>query len=322
GAATGAAVVDVDGGTAPYMVDWSNGNTGFTAGALAAGMYEISVTDANGCEQIGSTEILQPAVPLTADYTTEDVSCYGGENGRISLTTSGGTKPYRYSLDGENFVGSELLIALEPGYYQVIVEDANGCTFVTSDILINEPDPLTVNLGADILMEFGDVITFMPEIQSTNPIVNYTWSANGPGELTCYDCPNPSTVDSFDVQTSFLLTIEDINGCTAQDRVNLVVRKERRVYVPTGFTPNNDGSNDRLIVHGEDGTYIKLFQVFDRWGEIVYQNGNFPINDEISGWDGFFRGQAMNSGVYIWYLEVEYFDGEEESYKGSTNLIR
>lgn len=322
GESTGTAEVAVEGGTAPYSVNWSNGATEFNAEDLAAGLYTATITDANGCEILDEVTITQPDQPLLAAYSTEDASCFGSTDGRITLDASGGTAPYRYSLDGENFVGTDILVAIEPGSYNVVVEDARGCQYVTADIFVNEPDPLQVDLGADIEIQFGEVVEFAPVIVSTNPIATYTWTPTGPGELTCYDCFNPSTLDSIDNQTTFLLEIEDINGCTAEDRVTIRVRKTRRVLVPTAFSPNGDGSNDRLLVHGLDGTTIRLFQVFDRWGDLVYQGGNFPINDPDSGWDGSFRGLEMSSGVYIWYLEVEYIDGREEAFKGSTTLVR
>jgi len=116
--------------------------------------------------------------------------------------------------------------------------------------------------------------------------------------------------------------ITDENGCQAEDRVNLYVQKERKVFVPTAFSPNGDANNDRLLVHGEDGTRILTFRVFDRWGELLFETGDFMINDPVYGWTGEFRGQMMNSGVYIWALEVEYVDGATDFFKGSTTLIR
>ena len=96
----------------------------------------------------------------------------------------------------------------------------------------------------------------------------------------------------------------------------------RTVLVPTAFTPNQDGQNDRLLVHGKDGAHIIVFKIFDRWGEQLYEQQDFPINDPVIGWDGTFKGQQMNSGVYIWTLEVEFIDGFRQLYSGQTTLLR
>jgi gliding motility-associated-like protein len=94
--------------------------------------------------------------------------------------------------------------------------------------------------------------------------------------------------------------------------------------VPTGFTPNGDGNNDLLIVHGKSKNIVRIneFAIYDRWGEAVYQNINFDINDTAIGWDGTFRGEEMDSGVYVWVLQVQFEDGSTDDFTGHTTLIR
>ncbi|MFM9949043.1 MAG: T9SS type B sorting domain-containing protein, partial [Saprospiraceae bacterium] len=96
----------------------------------------------------------------------------------------------------------------------------------------------------------------------------------------------------------------------------------RIVAVPTGFTPNGDGANDRLLVHGQEGTTIRTFRIYDRWGELLYEARDFEVNDDNFGWDGSFIGKMMNGGVYLWYVDAEYADGVREVFKGQTTLIR
>jgi gliding motility-associated-like protein len=67
---------------------------------------------------------------------------------------------------------------------------------------------------------------------------------------------------------------------------------------------------------------IERFQVFDRWGERLYEAAEFAINDLSVGWDGSFRGKAMPAGVYAWVVEVSFVDGRKEVYKGNTTLVR
>ncbi|MCC7504513.1 MAG: hypothetical protein IT259_04390, partial [Saprospiraceae bacterium] len=59
-----------------------------------------------------------------------------------------------------------------------------------------------------------------------------------------------------------------------------------------------------------------------RWGELVYEALDFPVNDEQRGWNGQFRGKDAQTGVYVWYVEAEYADGFVESLRGNTTLIR
>ena len=77
------------------------------------------------------------------------------------------------------------------------------------------------------------------------------------------------------------------------------------------------------MVHGADHvTEIKIFKVFDRWGELVYQAQTFQPNDPLFGWDGSYRGKLMNTGVYVYYVEVVFNDGEIFPFKGEVSLLR
>jgi gliding motility-associated-like protein len=96
------------------------------------------------------------------------------------------------------------------------------------------------------------------------------------------------------------------------------------VYVPTAFSPNNDLTNDLLVVHGisKQVRQIVTFKIFDRWGEQIYEDQNFEVNQPDRGWDGQFLGQPSDPGVYVWLLEAEYLDGHREKLKGDVTLVR
>ncbi|MEL6142212.1 MAG: gliding motility-associated C-terminal domain-containing protein, partial [Bacteroidota bacterium] len=91
---------------------------------------------------------------------------------------------------------------------------------------------------------------------------------------------------------------------------------------PTGFSPNGDRMNDVLIVHGRPGIEIANFQIFNRWGELVYENENFMTNDPSNGWDGTMSGEALNGDVFIWRAEAIFPDGQTERFSGQTTLLR
>ncbi|MBR9921957.1 MAG: T9SS type B sorting domain-containing protein [Bacteroidetes bacterium] len=321
GEATGFAAVDAEGGVSPYAFEWSTGSETNTTNNLPAGIYQLSLTDANGCLLVDDVEVTQPEAPVSAIGGGKDVSCFGLEDGTISVQAEGGTPPYSYSLDNQTFSGSSTLVALEAGTYSVYVQDNNGCVFQTGDVTINEPDAFSVNVGPDITLDYGETVE-IPDL-STNPDmpVSYNWWLSGPGTLDCTDCPNP-IVDPMGFATTVFVAVTNEDGCIAEDLLRILIEKERIVEVPTGFSPNGDGENDLLLVHGKEGTEVERIQVFDRWGELLYQAGGFPVNQTQIGWDGNFRGQEMSSGVYIWYLEVIYEDGSRESLKGSVTLLR
>jgi gliding motility-associated-like protein len=320
GESSGAASATIEGGSAPYDIVWSGGQTGPDIADLIAGAYEVTVTDAKGCVTETTLEVDQPDDPLVADFSVQDVSCPDNQDGIIFMEPFGGTGPYIYSLDQENFVGSSQLVALESGNYNVLVEDANGCRYITGNIFIGEPDPLTVDIGPEsVNINAGETFTLTAE--TNREPVTYNWIPLGPESLDCYDCQQVTT-EELQYPATIMVVATDEFGCRAEDKIFIFIDRVRKVLVPTAFSPNGDSNNDLLLVHGNPGVKILEFKVFDRWGELLFQRGDFDINDPAVGWDGNFRSQKMTPGVYMWHVVAEFADGTIEEYTGSTTLIR
>lgn len=98
---------------------------------------------------------------------------------------------------------------------------------------------------------------------------------------------------------------------------NDVAKTERKIMIPTAFTPNNDGHNDVFkMVNVTNETLLEM-RVFNRWGTVV-----FTTNDISKGWDGRYKGQEQPMAVYGYAIKIRYSDGAEEIYKGTVTLIR
>jgi gliding motility-associated-like protein len=181
----------------------------------------------------------------------------------------------------------------------------------------------------DYILDYGSNIPLTVDVQNGQGPLSFVWEAAYCGTLlqdTTSDCTTTLTSSALWAEpgytNDYYVTVMDSLGCIAEDHLQVHVRKSRRVVVPTGFTPNGIAPNDRLSVHGKAGTMVKLFQVFDRWGELLYEELDLPINDTSRGWDGNFKSMEMPPGVYVWYVEAEYEDGMTENFKGETTLIR
>lgn len=319
GDSKGSIDIGIKGGVPGYSIMWSTGDTNTSLSSLPAGEYIVTVTDQNGCEMEVSNIIEEPD-PLEASLAKKDPTCFGFQDGAITIAPSGGTPPYRYSLDGDFFSGSSMLIGLKANEYNVRIRDAKGCSF-SKRIELTDPAPFAVTTGADdYTIALGDTLALAGSAQNAAGTPEYIWMAPYEGTLDCNECQATRAFPG----TSILYELYGIdeNGCESTHKFYVYVQKDRIVAVPTGFTPNGDNTNDILRVHGKDGTMVKRFQVFDRWGELLYQETDFPINSETIGWDGSFRGQPANGGVYIWYVVVEYEDGMEEAFRGHSTLIR
>ncbi|MEO1437835.1 MAG: gliding motility-associated C-terminal domain-containing protein, partial [Bacteroidota bacterium] len=323
GDSTGTVAVAVQGGTPGYTFLWNNpdSSTTSTVENLFAGIYTVTVTDDNGCTATGTTEVTEPAEFLGTNATPINASCFGRSDGRIEVFGTGGTPPYEYSVDGQNYNGSNLIIGLPSNIYTVYTRDSNGCVD-TAEVTIQEPAELFVSLGPDRTIEFGDSVQL--EAVTNMPGANYTyeWTSFSPRmRLSCRDCPNPVANPLFDI--TYTVRVTNDQGCFAEANITVRVVKEDRVFIANAFTPNDDGNNDRFFVQGGAGIRnVYEVRVFDRWGELVYKQNNLNLNDDRRGWDGTFRDEPMNPGVFTYVVIVEFDDRTRQTYKGTVTLIR
>ena len=311
---------EVTGGAAPYTYAWT-GPDGENLGGfenlqgLAAGSYTMTVTDALGCIRTAAAELTAPPA-ITFDAIFTDGDCTGTNTGAIQAVASGGAPPLVYDFGDGAFVAEPNATNLPPGSYLVTARDANGCTATTTgtltaaDIPATElPEELSINLGEST------------ELPHPAPGGNYTfvWDTLSAGGLSCLDCAQP--IASPVRTTEYTVAVTSADGCTVNDRILVRVVPRRRVFVPTGISPNDDGVNDRLVVSaGPEVARLLDVRIFDRWG-----NQLFARDEALPGaalWDGRANGEPLNVGVYVWSFRVEYIDGLIEGKGGSVAVLR
>ncbi|MBC7774807.1 MAG: proprotein convertase P-domain-containing protein [Phycisphaerae bacterium] len=313
----------VTGGTSAYNFQWDNGATTSEIKDLGPGSYALQVTDQNGCIIANSVNVSQPGA-LVATIETTEPECFGSHDGRIRVFVSGGVTPYRYSINGGPFGGGSAFLALTAGTYNLQVRDVNGCVFSTTTVL-NQPVPVQVSVGVDTTLVLGDSLLLSPTVNNAVGMTHFEWESALVDSFTCASLPECEEIwikPGF--TNTFRVKVTDENGCIGEDEIRVTVEKPRGVYVPTGFTPNGDFENDLLVVHGKSLQVRKVltFKIFDRWGEMIYEDYDFSVNDTSRGWDGTFRGQACDPAVFVWLLEAEYVDGFIELLKGNVTLVR
>jgi gliding motility-associated-like protein len=165
-----------------------------------------------------------------------------------------------------------------------------------------------VDAGSDVTIYIGNSTGLSASGNGTI----YSWSP--PTGLSCTDCPGPDA--SPLTTTAYVVTMTDDNGCTSTDTVVVTVEEKYELFLPTGFSPNGDGMNDVLYVRGNGIQWLKLL-VFDRVGEKVWE-----AHSTSEGWDGTFRGLPMNSGVFVYYLEVQFYNNQRVVKEGDITLVR
>lgn len=220
---TGTANVVVNGGSPGYSYAWSPAGSGNNPSNLGAGNYTVTVTDANGCTTTASGTITQPAL-LNASVTVKtNVTCNGGQDGDITVTTVGGTPAYSYSWSNGaagNFIGG-----LGAGVYTVTVTDNNGCTgFMT--VAITEPTAIVLNLSSTNASCGNANGSATVNALGGTPPYSYAWSPSGGSAALA----NNLTAGGYNV------TVTDSRGCTSIG--NVVVSNS------SGPTASISASND------------------------------------------------------------------------------
>jgi len=319
----GVVTATVMGGTSAYVFQWDNGANTPEIQGLGPGNYTLQVTDQNGCIIKDSVALSQPGA-LAVSVETMEPECFGAQDGLIRLLISGGATPYRYRINEGPFGGSSAFLALGAGTYNLQVRDANGCTSSISTLL-GQPIQVQVSVGIDTTLVLGDSLLLSPTVNNAVGITSFEWTSALVDNFACVDLPDCEEIWVHPGFTNtYRVKVTDENGCMGKGEIRVTVEKPRGVYVPTGFTPNGDFENDLLVVHGKSRQVSKVlsFKVFDRWGELVYADQNFSVNDTSKGWDGTFRGQPCDPAVFVWLLEAEYIDGRIELLKGNVTLVR
>ena len=313
----------INGGTPAYRFNWSNGDTSGAIQNLSSGLYVLTLTDANSCV-LTDTVVIEDPSAAAINLIAETPLCTDSRNGRITAEVTGVPPLLRFSLDGQTYGPSNVFIGLRGGLYTVWVKDGNGCIFKDT-VTVPTPLPVLVSLGADTTILIGDSLLLIPEVENAFAPIVFEWQTVLVEETACPDAPECSMLwvkPLYD--NTYRVTVTDANGCSSETEVRVAVQQPNGVFVPTGFSPNGDFNNDLLLVHAQSRGVVEIsrFSVYDRWGEEVYSDHHFPANDPTRGWDGTFRGQPCDPGVFGWWLEVEYADGQFNTITGNTTLIR
>ena len=216
---------------------------------------------------------------------------------------------------------------LSIGAYLVTVTDENNCTAQSDSILISQPEQLLVNLALDpneneILYRDTILAIAIPSADE-EAIVNTVWS---PEEVLAGAAPG-SILEQYISPLSnieFTVMIEDTSGCVAFDTTSIKVSKDFPFYVPNAFAPQSSHSENALFrpFATHKVRNINSFRIFNRWGDMVHERINFQGDDDSAAWDGTFNGKALPSGVFVYFLEVEFIDGALEVFSGDVLLVR
>jgi len=309
-------------GSGASVYQWNDGPTSLGLGdsitvrPAKTTHYQVYVTDSIGCLDTTSVTVVVNPNPVLSLVPPTTHICIGSE---VSLSVSG-AQQYYWSDAGSSYTSAPSTRKLKPRsdqQYTVYGIDAKGCRSDTVNAAVYvHPLPL-VDLGDDQFINRYTRITLSPKY--SNDIKYYSWKQDT--SLSCLDCPSPSV--TIRKPSRFELKVTTEWGCESVDQVNFRINCSGTfLHVPNAFTPNNDGQNDTFLPVSDAAMKVKSMQIFDRWGNLIWKNGNFGLNDKQKGWDGTYRGQLVPLGTFAYIIDVICDNGESYFFKGTVTVIR
>ncbi len=285
------------------------------------GTYYVSFIDeVTFCEAIDSVQIFENFNVLSlSDWNIINESCYLESDGQINIgSIQGGTEPYSLSLDGEEILETDLL-DLKPGDYLLQVVDAEGCELDTV-FVIEQAEEMTIESIGEIILNAGENGELIVETNiSIDEIDTIIWTPDQ--YLSCSNCLINSTNAVNDIE--YTVTIINVHGCEISTSIQVRVELLSNIYTPNVFTPNDDGLNDFFTIFTDREMIISELAIFNRWGEKVFDVRNIPTNKEELGWDGKFKGENVNPGVFAFYAIVILPDENgEKLLKGDITVLK
>jgi gliding motility-associated-like protein len=295
---------------------------GATSAGFAArlpGEYRVEFITDKGCRAMGVSGISLELIRKPTAEINYDLFCKGLPVNFTAQTNQGGNAALAWSWDmGDGSLRrsgrSISYIYDRPGTYEVrltvtptlcsslsatyirkidIDSIAGPLRYPMVNAVIDKPTPLQAR-------DIGAVWRWDPAIQLSSSVLR-------------------DPVFRGDRGQQYLITIRKPSGCVTVDTLQVRVVRESGIFVPAGFSPDNDGHNDRLFPHLVGIREMKRFRVFNRWGALVFDDRNA---NATTGWDGTFRGRPQPAETYAWVAEGVDFDGQVMIRTGNVVLIR
>jgi gliding motility-associated-like protein len=276
--------------------------------------YTVTAT-LGGCSVSGTIKVTVNPAPVP--NAGPDANICFGQN--VQLAASGGASyqwtPSTY-LSSSSIPNPTVIQPQQTTRYTLQVKNTNGCTsLVTDDILVKIIPSIKVSVSPkDSIVAEGDQV----QLNATSIGTSYNWTNSS--TLSNPNIPNPIAAmpeGSIGNIYTYTVTATTSAGCSGTASVTLKVYKGPDIYLPTGFTPNGDGKNDRFHPLTVGIKKINYFRVFNRWGQIV-----FSSTSPDEGWDGKLSGSEQPTGVYVWMVQGITRDNKVITKKGTVMLIK
>ena len=285
--------------------------------------YVDSLISFLGCDSIVTLNlIVMPDINMELVGETRDPSCTGFTNGAIiNFDINNFYAPietFTINNDTVLYTDVQFFQNLAAGAYQMKAIDHFGC-MAERTFTLDDP-PIFEAIGQqDTIINLGN--TFLANPLFSQPLERIVWEGGNIDRLSCTECLQPIIQP---IQNSIYAGIGiNASGCVDTFFVIVQVEIDGSVFVPNAITPNGDGINDFLNIFAIEGSVqsFETFQVFDRWGGLIFEGKDVIPNDTSSGWNGKVNGQFIEPGVYVYSFKVLLINGDIFEKVGSVTLL-
>jgi len=312
--------VAANGGTGILIYNWSNGVNNDSINNLQGGIYLVSVTDNNACLFVDTFNVGGQNNMIFGTVTNNEL-CGQSGTGVSSISISGGTAPFSYLWSTGST--SQTISNLTAGSYTATVTDVSGCTTTGTTVVSTPLVPLLNAIvlptnSIDTVLTWNTTTYISSGINQTILGVDYQWIGQGPGYLGFGDSTlnatyiNPNLAGNYNI----ILIATSNDGCITTDTILIEVDLVDP-DIPNAFSPNGDGINDVFQVVDLDKTLLIEFKIFDKWGQLIYDNAS------EGAWDGTYMGVKQNRDAYIYVISWNSpLGGEQITKRGQVLLLR
>lgn len=278
---------------------------------VPSGNYRMFVKDGNGCTAAQNANVTF-AADITVRTMPDTVICVG-QSIRLATTSNGQTFSW-LPQNGLDNAGTLEPAATPEATTQYIITATKGFCTQTDTVQINVVPKIEVNVTPDALIEYN--VPF--QLNATSPQIRdyagatFLWTpADG---LT--DATIQSPIAVLQENQSYTVDVTSELGCKGSGKVNLSIKRQESIIIPTAFSPNGDGKNEVLLPVVNDIESIRYFRIYNRWGQLVF------FTDQLdTGWNGSFKGGTAISGTYVWEIEALSTKGKVISKRGAVMLL-
>jgi hypothetical protein len=311
-----------------------------TQNLTASGTYTRTVTSSAGCDSMitltlsvvpvltgmvsaqicnGLSYNFEPQNLTTSGTYTQMVTASTGCDSLITLNLSV-ESVITTSIAAEICSGQSYLFGTEtltnPGLYTDTLQALGGCDSIVALNLSVLP-PIQLDLGPDVEVQKGQMVQL--NVVSSAVLNSIQWE---PANLVaCATCLTTETVPLFEDATLIFSATSD-DGCDAAQTLLIRVKESPAFYVPNVLRTGSAANGSFTIYSNGAIEQINLLRIYDRWGNAVFEAKDFPDSAPQYGWDGSFKKEKLNPGVFVWYAELLLKNGEVVLEKGDVTIIR